>query len=395
MAKNTKKARIGIVGFGNQGSAYVGLIKGGLVKNATIGAVCDINAEKLDKQYKKFKLNCPKYTDYNEMFASGNIDAVIVTTPHYFHPPIVIAALKAGLHAMSDKPAGVYTKQVKEMIAVAKECQEKNPNQIFAIMFNQRTNHAYKKMRQIIKDGGIGELKRFNWIITDWYRAQSYYDSSAWRATWKGEGGGVLFNQAPHQIDLISWILGTNPCMVDTHCHFGKWHDIEVEDDVTAYMEFPNGATGVFITSTADQPGTNRLEILGTKGKLVCTDGGKLYYYKNSQDEREFCMNHKGGFGKMLSTKKRIWCLPSTQHREILANYANAILGLEPLKVRGEDGLNGVELMDAMLLSTWLDRPVTLPIDDDLYLAELEKRQATGRVKEDKGDVVLDTKGTF
>ncbi len=394
MAKSKEKVRIGIVGFGNQGSAYVRILKAGLVKDAVIGAVCDINPEKLESQYKKFNLSCPKYTDHKEMFASGDVDAVIVTTPHYFHPPIVIDALNAGLHAMSDKPAGVYTKQVKEMIAVAQKVQAEDPKRIFAIMFNQRTNHAYKKMREIIANGGIGELKRFNWIITDWYRAQSYYDSSAWRATWKGEGGGVLFNQAPHQLDLLSWILGVMPVMIDTHCHFGKWHDIEVEDDVTAYMEFPNGATGVFITSTADAPGTNRLEILGTKGKLVCTDGGKLEYYQNSKDEREFNKTHKGGFGHLSCKKRRIFCLPSKQHLEILQNYAAAILGKEELKVRGEEGINGVQIMDAMLLSTWLDRPVAVPIDDELYLQELTKRQESGRVKEG-GDVVLDTRGTY
>ncbi|MBO4538941.1 MAG: Gfo/Idh/MocA family oxidoreductase [Clostridia bacterium] len=407
MKKANKPARIGIVGFGNQGSAYVALLTGGLkignfhmnlpgiklVKNGVLGAVCDINPEKLEAQYKKFHLSCPKYTDYKEMIESGNIDAVIVTTPHYFHPEVVIYALEHGLHAMSDKPAGVYTKQVKEMNAVAAKIQKKDPNRLFAIMFNQRTNNAYKFMKKTIAEGGIGELKRFNWIITDWYRSQSYYDSSAWRATWKGEGGGVLFNQAPHQLDLLSWILGVMPCMIDTHCHFGKWHDIEVEDDVTAYMEFPNGATGVFITSTADAPGTNRLEILGTKGKLV-TDGSSVEYYKNSVDEREFNKNYKGGFGKIGCSKKTLHFKPSTQHLEIINNYCNAICGLEPLKVRGEEGINGVEVMDAMLLSTWLDKPVSVPIDDDLYLAELDKHRAAGKVKETK-DVVLDTRGTY
>ena len=407
MKKANKPARIGIVGFGNQGSAYVALLTGGikigsfelklpgvkLVKNGVLGAVCDINPEKLEAQYKKFHLTCPKYTDYKEMIESGNIDAVIVTTPHYFHPEVVIYALEHGLHAMSDKPAGVYTKQVKEMNAVAAKIQKKDPNRLFAIMFNQRTNNAYKFMKKTIAEGGIGELKRFNWIITDWYRSQSYYDSSAWRATWKGEGGGVLFNQAPHQLDLLSWILGVMPCMIDTHCHFGKWHDIEVEDDVTAYMEFPNGATGVFITSTADAPGTNRLEILGTKGKLV-SDGSSVEYYRNSVDEREFNKNYKGGFGKISSKKTVKRFKPSLQHLEIINNYCNAICGLEPLKVRGEEGINGVEVMDAMLLSTWLDKPVSVPIDDDLYLAELDKRRATGRVKETK-DVVLDTRGTY
>lgn len=386
------KARIGVVGFGNQGSVYVRLLKAGLVRDGVLAAVCDNNEAKLNAQCERFKLNVPRFTSHEAMLRSGTVDAVIVTTPHYFHPPIVIDALHAGVHAMSDKPAGVYTKQVKEMIAAA----QAHPELVFAIMFNQRTNKAYQRMRQMIQDGALGAIKRVNWIITDWYRAQSYYDSGAWRATWKGEGGGVLFNQAPHQLDLLPWILGMMPCRMQAHCHFGKWHDIETEDDVTAYMEFPNGATGVFITSTADCPGTNRLEILGTKGKLVCENGQKLTFTENKTDEREFNRTYKGGFGSP-KTKQRVLMRHSVSkmHLEILQNFAAAIVGREPLKVPGADGINGVEMMDAMLLSQWLGKAVEMPIDDDLYLAELNRRIETGRPLREESGVVLDTKGTY
>ena len=387
-----KKARIGIIGFGNQGSAYVRLLKTGLVRNGELAAVCDINEAKLDAQCEKFGVKCPKFTDHKRLLESGIVDAVIVTTPHYFHPPIVIDALNAGIHAMSDKPAGVYTKQVKEMMDVAKA----RPELVFAIMFNQRTNKAYQRMRQMIADGDLGDIKRVNWIITDWYRSQSYYDSGAWRATWKGEGGGVLFNQAPHQLDLLPWILGMMPCKMQAHCHFGKWHNIETEDDVTAYMEFPNGATGVFITSTADFPGTNRLEILGTKGKLVCENGQLLTFYDSAQDERDFNATYKGGFGTPEMNKKVLMRRHvSKMHLEILQNFANAVVGKEPLKVSGFDGINGVEMMDAMLLSQWLGKAVDMPIDDDLYLEELNKRIATGRELKTDAGTVLDTKGTY
>ncbi len=386
------KARIAVVGFGNQGSVYVRLLKAGLVRDAVLAAVCDTNEQKLNAQCERFKLSVPRFTSHEELLKSGIADAVIVTTPHYFHPPIVIDALGAGLHAMSDKPAGVYTKQVKEMIAAA----EAHPDQIFAIMFNQRTNKAYQKMRRMIQDGDLGDIKRVNWIITDWYRSQSYYDSGAWRATWKGEGGGVLFNQAPHQLDLLPWIVGMMPCKMQAHCHFGKWHDIETEDDVTAYMEFPNGATGVFITSTADCPGTNRLEILGTKGKLVCENGQKLTFTENKTDEREFNRTYKGGFGSpKTKTKVLQRHAVSKMHLGILQNFAAAIVGKEPLKVPGTDGINGVEMMDAMLLSQWLGKAVDMPIDDELYLAELNKRIESGRPLREESGVVLDTAGTY
>ena len=263
------------------------------------------------------------------------------------------------------------------------------------MMFNQRTNCYYRKMREMIQNGELGEIKRVNWIITDWYRTQDYYDSGDWRATWKGEGGGVLFNQCPHQLDLLQWIVGMMPVKMQAHCHFGKWHDIEVEDDVTAYMEFPNGATGVFVTTTADAPGTNRFEITGTRGRLVC-ERDSLIFDKLLVDEREHCMTAKG-FAAPECEKGIVVETDGKRegHVGILSNFANALLGIEPLFVKGVEGINGVQLMDSMMLSAWLGKEVALPIDDDLYLEELNKRIATGRTKEGVADVVLNTEGTY
>ena len=255
-------------------------------------------------------------------------------------------------------------------------------DKLFSVMFNQRTNCVYRKMRELVQNGTLGEIKRVNWIITDWYRPQSYYDSGSWRATWKEEGGGVLFNQSPHQLDLLQWILGMMPESVRSFCHFGKWHDIELEDDVTVYMEFPNGATGVFVTSTADAPGTNRFEILGDKGKLVC-EKNQLKLTLNEIGEREFNATFRESHGEPKHGEETIVETDgkNPQHAGILSNFANAVLGIEPLFADGKEGLNGVELMDSMLLSTWLDQKITLPIDDDLYLSELNKRIATGKTR--------------
>lgn len=268
-------------------------------------------------------------------------------------------------------------------------------DKIFALMFNQRTNLLFKKMRDMVAEGAVGNIKRTNWIITNWYRSQSYYDSGSWRATWAGEGGGVLFNQAPHNIDLFQWITGMMPVSVRSFCHFGKWHDIEVEDDVTAYFEYANGATGVFVTSTADTPGTNRFEIMGDGGKLVYDDG-KLTYYKLKQNEREFNATYTGGFGEPGYDSEVITVEDDSrpQHVRVLNNVANAILGLEPLYIDGKEGIRGVELADAMLLSTWIDKKIDFPIDDDLYYEELSKRIATSRLKKTE-EKVLDTAGTY
>ncbi len=386
-----EKVRFGIIGVGNMGSGHSKNLLAGKVENGVLAAICDLKQTKIDAiKALEGAENVATFTDYKEMLASGLVDVVIVAVPHYFHPPMVIDALNAGVNVISEKPAGVYTKQVKEMNAVAEKSDK-----LFGMMFNQRTNCLYRKMREMVQNGEVGEIKRVNWIITNWYRTQDYYDSGDWRATWKGEGGGVLFNQCPHQLDLLQWTVGMMPVKMRAFCHFGKWHDIEVEDDVTAYMEFPNGATGVFVTTTADAPGTNRFEITGTRGRLVC-ENGKLIFDKLEVDEREHCMNAKGfaapacQYGIEVETDGK-----NDQHVGIMNNFANAILGLEPQFVKGVEGINGVQLMDSMMLSTWLGKEVALPIDDDLYLEELNKRIATGRTKESTGDAVLNTEGTY
>lgn len=372
-----EKVRFGIIGLGNIGIVHAKNFLEGKIENGVLGAICDINPAMIDRIHGlEGGKDIPAFDDYKKMYASGLIDAVIVAVPHYFHPQMTIDALNAGINAISEKPAGVYTKQVKEMNAVAAKSDK-----LFSVMFNQRTNCLYRKMKEYVQNGTIGEVKRVNWIITDWYRPQSYYDSGAWRATWKEEGGGVLFNQSPHQLDLLQWVTGMMPSKVHSFCHFGKWHDIEVEDDVTCYLEFPNGATGVFVTSTADAPGTNRFEILGNNGKLIC-ENNTLRLWINDIGEREYNATCTSGHGEPKATEVTVETDgKNPQHAGIANNFANAILGIEPLFVDGKEGINGVELMDAMLLSTWLGKAVELPIDDDLYLSELNKRIAVSKTR--------------
>lgn len=385
-----EKVRFGIIGVGNMGSSHAKKFLGGKVENGVLTAICDLKKERLDAVCAlDGGADLATYTDYHDLLASGKADAVIVAVPHYFHPRISMDALAAGLHVICEKPEGVYTKQVKELNEAAS-----HSDRLFTMMFNQRTNCVYRKMREMIAEGELGEIKRVNWIVTDWYRSQSYYDSGDWRATWRGEGGGVLFNQCPHQLDLLQWVTGMMPARIRSFCHFGKWHDIEVEDDVTAYLEYPNGATGVFITSTGDTPGTNRFEIDGDKGKLVC-EMNQLFFSRLAMSEREFNATYKGGFGEPEREEITVETDgQNPQHVGILNNFANAVLGLEPLFVDGREGIRGVELMDAMLLSTWKDRMVTLPIDDDEYWNELQKHIAVSRLKTASG-VVLDTEGTY
>lgn len=383
------KVRYGLIGVGNMGTTHLKNFKEGKVDGGEIVAVADVKEARRAFAYETYP-DVNIYDSGDALIDSADVDAVIIAVPHYFHPPLAIRALDKGISVICEKPAGVYTKQVKEMNAAAAKSKG-----LFTVMFNQRTNCVYRKMREIILSGGIGEIKRVNWIITDWYRSQFYYDSGDWRATWSGEGGGVLLNQCPHQLDLVQWVTGMMPARVMAHCKFGKWHNIEVEDDVTAYFEYENGATGTFITSTGDAPGTNRFEVTGTLGTLLC-EGGKLIMTKLGEDERKFCFESKSSFA---TPEKEVFEVETDgenpQHLGIFRNFTNALLGKEELFVKGEEGLLGVELMDACLLSEWLGRMVELPIDDDLYLSELKKRIATSRRKENVNDTVADTAGTY
>ena len=386
-----QKVRFGIVGIGNMGTAHCKSFLEGKIANGVLTAICNKRTSKMDAILALDGAeDVVAFTNYAEMLHSGLCDAVIVAVPPYDHATMVAEALEAGLHVICEKPAGVYTKQVKEMNAAAARSDK-----LFGMMFNQRSNCIYRKMQQMVAVGELGEIKRVNWIITNWYRSQNYFDIGGWRATWRGEGGGVLFNQCPHQIDLLQWIVGMLPTKIQAHCHFGKWHDIEVEDDVTAYMEFPNGATGVFVTSTGDAPGTNRFEITGTRGRLVC-ENGRLIFDQLAVDEREFCRTARAFVDPEYKTYEISTDGRNDQHVGILNNFTNAILGLEPLFVRGEEGIKSVQMMNAMLLSEWLGRAVELPIDDELYLKELNRRIAKSTViKKETPDVVLDISGSY
>lgn len=320
------------------------------------------------------------FTDPYELMDSGLVDAILIATPHFSHPELAIACFERGLHVLCEKPAGVYTKQVREM----NEAGSKS-NVVFSMMYNQRTNPIYVKLKQLIDDGELGEVKRTNWIITNWYRSQSYYDSGTWRATWAGEGGGVLLNQDPHQLDLWQWTISMMPKRVRAFCYFGKHRNIEVEDDVTAFVEYENGATGVFVTTTGEAPGTNRFEISGERGKIVI-ENNTLTFWRLPVSEPEFNKNFKGGFGEPECWKCEIPIKGNNpDHKGIMQNFVNAILFNEPLIAPGAEGIKGLMLSNAMLLSTWTDGWVDLPIDEELFYQHLQERIEHSSYRKEEG----------
>ncbi len=385
-----KKIRLGILGIGNMGTGHIRNLEEGKCPETVFAAAADTNPTKL--QWVKDNVSHPVslYSSCEEMLDSGDIDALLVAVPHYDHPTYAIMAMEKGIPVMIEKPAGVYTGQVKEMIAVADKTGVP-----LGIMMNQRTNCIYRKMREIVRSGEMGQIRRTCWIITDWYRTQEYYDSGDWRATWSGEGGGVLLNQCPHNLDLWQWICGM-PKTVTAQMYFGKWHDIEVEDDVTAFAEYENGATGTFITTTGDCPGTNRFEITLEKGKLIA-EGGKLLQWISEESLPEWTKTCKQGFKKFPVEFREVETDGKNgQHSAVLNAFAAHLLRGTPMVADGREGIFGLTLSNAMHLSAWTGRKITLPLEEDLFREELMKRVATSRRKESvSSETPVDLKETY
>lgn len=375
------KLRYGIIGIGKMGHSHALKLLKGMDKNAELVAVADISEERRNWAEKNLK-NVKIFSSAEELISFEDVDAVLVATPHYFHPEYATKALNAGKHVLIEKPAGVYTKAVKELNEVAKDRNDL----VFGIMYNQRTDPMYRYAKKIIDSGELGEIKRINWIVTNWYRPQAYYDQGGWRGTWVGEGGGVLINQCPHQLDLFQW-LGGMPTKVYGFVKVGVGRNINVENDVTFYTEYKNGASGVFITSTHDFPGTNRLEIDGDGGQIVVEWKGllaeKLTYIRLNIKESEFNKTNKK-FMPLIPSKKvtmKISTLGNAyrmgvigQHINIIRNFSRAVLFNEELIAPGLEGINGLTLSNAVYLSSWTGKEITLPINEEEFFAQLEKR---------------------
>ena len=369
------EVKVGIIGIGNMGSAHLQTVAAGNIPGMRVTAVCDINPERLKAAKEKYP-DIALFGDYTELFKSSDTDAVIIAVPHPLHAKIAIEAFKYGKHVLVEKPIDITVSAAESLCAAAKKS-----GKVFAIMFNQRTNGLFRKARKIVKSGELGNLKRSVWIITNWYRTQSYYDSGTWRATWAGEGGGVLLNQAPHNLDIWQWICGS-PAAVTAFCSVGKFHNIEVEDEATIYAEYENGATGVFITTTGDCPGTNRLEITGTRGKMV-PESGILKLWKLKEDERDICKNSAEGFVIPEMEYSELTSEKEEAHAGILKNFAGAILHGEELISPGYDGINELMISNAAYLSEWTgNKRIALPFNTAEYDRLLAEKQKHSKIKE-------------
>lgn len=355
--------RIGLVGLGNMGKAHRANLRAGKVKGLKLTAICD--RREAMPPHEEDEAQVESFTD---MVNSGLIDAVLIATPHYFHTSMGIEALNAGLHVMVEKPLSVHKADCERLIAA-----HKGGSQVFGAMFQLRTDPVYRQIKSLIESGELGEIRRVLWDCTDWFRTETYYASGGWRATWKGEGGGVLLNQCPHNLDLFQWLFGM-PDQVTGFCQFGRYHDIEVEDDVTAYLRYSNGMHATFITSTGEAPGRNLLQISGERGMLTL-EGRTLRFQRNRTPMSQFSDQSSAGFAK-----PECWGVEvpieagASSHNEVLQNFTNAILHGERLIAPAAEGIRSIELANATLLSSWHGRTISLPMDSAEYERELQHR---------------------
>jgi predicted dehydrogenase len=366
--------RLGIIGLGNMGQFHANAIAAGKIAHCQLAAVCDRDERQLGRY-----LPARGFLASSELINSGEVDAILIATPHYSHTTIGIEALGSGLHVLMEKPLSVHKADCERLLAA-----HHGTKQVFATMFNQRTDPFYLKLREMIRKDELGTIRRINWIVTHWFRTAVYYASSGWRATWAGEGGGVLLNQSPHQLDLWQWLFGM-PSKVRAFCQFGRYHDIEVEDDVTAYFEYDSGTTGVLITSTGEAPGTDRLEIAAEKGRVII-ENDRFHWTRNEVPMSEFSEQSPDAFAKPATSEME---LPLAghggQHNEVLQNFVDAILFGERLIAPAAEGIHSVELANAMLFSSDTDTTVSLPLNADLFERWLSDKIKNSSFRKDVG----------
>lgn len=388
MTEMTEKIKIAVIGIGNMGTSHAENLLKGAVKDAELVAVCDVNSDRLQKFRGKVKV----YTDYKRLINEGEVNAVIIATPHYDHTKIGIDCLNKGLHVLVEKPISVHKKDAERLIAA-----HRSKDQVFAAMFQQRTSPVYRKLKSMIDAGELGKIFRITWIITSWFRTEAYYASGGWRATWKGEGGGVLLNQCPHNIDMWWWLFGMPRC-ITAFCNLGKYHNIEVEDEVTAYFEYENGTTGVFIASTGEAPGSNYLEIACDRGKVI-VERGAIKFLKTEQSVSEFRSTSPEPFAKLPYKEELIeieYKKEDEGHVKIIQNFVDAIIKGDPLIAPAEEGIYSVEIANAMIFSGIKRKTVELPLDSDKYERFLKKLIRESRPKKEiKEKIVSDMSSSF
>lgn len=359
--------RFGVIGTGNIGAQHIELLRSGAIADAVLVATAS-------RQGKPVDAAIPHFRDHVRMFAEASLDAVLIATPTQSHVEIALAALEQGLHVLMEKPIAMSVGQAERLLAQVK------PDTQFAVMLNQRFHPVYRRIKSMLEADAIGELQRLNWIMTAWYRPDIYYRVSSWRGTWPGEGGGLLINQCIHNLDVLQWLVGL-PRSVHARVDFGRFHDLDVEDAVTALLNFDNGASGVLVAASGEAPGVNRLELVGDRGSIV-SEGNEIVLKTSSESVAEHCRTTRQMFGMPEFSTEVFADFPDVnQHAAVLENFVAAITGRQALLTSGTEGLGSLQLANAMLLSAWTEGTVQLPLDSTAYETLLAGRIAGSELR--------------
>ena len=367
------KVRLGVIGLGNIAQQHIENIRSGQVERCELSAICSRQSSQVAAELVADS-GCEHFSDFKALIDSGRVDAVLIATPTFSHVEIAHYALSKNIHVMLEKPIALSSCEGEALVNAASK------NTKFALMLNQRADPTYRKMKEIVDSGVLGKIQRTQWTMTNWFRPEIYFQVSDWRATFKGEGGGLLVNQCIHNLDVFQWICGM-PSSLQAFCEFGKYHEIEVEDEATAFLRYPNQATGVFIASTGEAPGVNRFDIIGDKGSLHF-DKGQLLQSINQQGTAEYSRSTDNMFGMPESVRQEIVITEQVnQHAVIMNDFVSAILEDTPLMVNAEMGLASLDIANAMLMSTWQHAAISFPLDRQAYQRLLDQKVAKSALR--------------
>jgi len=365
--------RVGIAGIGYIAEEYTKLFTQGKIKGAAITALSSRNESHMQEIKTKYALeNATLFTDYDAMLRSGCIDMVMICTPHFYHPHMAIRAIEAGIHTMIEKPVGVFPEELDALM----DCVKNHPTVQSGVLYCRRANPVFAKIKELLTDGAIGNLKRVTWIITDMYRPQVYFDVVDWRGTYNGEGGGMLMNQVSHHIDLLTWLCGL-PEAMQAHCYTARERNIEVENEVSITMEYPGNAIGQFIASTRECPGSSRLELSGSKGQIILENERHLTLRRLESDEQKFAVTTKIPFATIPYIEEHLHFNVAdnpTVQAMIINNFIAALSGRENVLCPVEEAVKAQQFIQAAYLSSWQRQKLNLPVDAAAYSAELRKR---------------------
>ena len=364
--------RVGIAGIGYIAEEYIKLFTAGKIPGAVVTALSSRNRDNMEAIRDRYHLNASLFTDYEAMLESGCIDMVMICTPHFYHPAMAIQAISRGIHTMIEKPVGVWPEELDALM----DCVKAHPEVRTGVLYCRRANPVFQKIKGLLSEGAIGQLKRVTWIITDMYRPQCYFDVTDWRGTYGGEGGGLLMNQVSHHIDLLTWLCGL-PEAMQAGCYTAQERKIEVENEVSITMDYPGNAIGQFIASTRECPGSSRLELSGSRGQIILDNERILTLRQLGTDEREFAVTTTVPFstiGYTESVFKFDAADNPTIQAMIISNFINALSGTTQILCPVEEAVKAQQFIQAAYLSSWQGTKLALPVDKEAYTQELKKR---------------------